>query len=116
VTIERALRSLSELIVRCCDPDRVLLFGSYAKGQENATSDLDVLVIGDFRESPYLRGDQVRQIVRRRYPIRVDLHFVTRAEVAAAADTPHSFLGSVLRTSVCLYRRDEDIDIVSPSW
>jgi predicted nucleotidyltransferase len=108
VTIQRTLQSISDLIVHCCDPDGVLLFGSYAKGQANVESDVDLLVIGNFRESAYLRGDEVRQILRRRYPIRVDLHFVTREEVAGAAGSPHSFLGSVLPTGVYLYRRSDE--------
>jgi predicted nucleotidyltransferase len=45
------LRRVTPLIVTACDPEKIMLFGSYAKGQQNRDSDLDILVIGDFRGS-----------------------------------------------------------------
>jgi uncharacterized protein len=104
VKLERALRSITALIVQCCDPEAVLLFGSYAKGQDNPDSDLDFLVIGDFRGSPYLRGLEVRELLRR-YPIRIDLHFVTPEEVAGESRKPHGFLSSVLASGRIMYRK-----------
>lgn len=101
---ERALRSITALIVQCCDPEAVLLFGSYAKGMESPDSDLDILVIGDFRESPYLRGHEVRELLRR-YPIRIDLHIVTLGDVAIESRNPFGFLSSVLASSVIMYGR-----------
>lgn len=101
---ERALRSITALIVRCCDPEAVLLFGSFAKGQDNLDSDLDLLVIGDFRDSPYLRGLEVRELLRR-YPIRIDLHLVTPEEVAIELRKPHGFLSSVLASGRITYRK-----------
>jgi predicted nucleotidyltransferase len=105
--LERALRSITALIVQCCDPEAVLLFGSFAKGQDNLESDLDILVVGDFRESPYLRGHEVRQLLWR-YPIRIDLHLVTPEEVAAESRKPYGFLSSALAGSRIMYRRAEN--------
>jgi predicted nucleotidyltransferase len=104
VKLDRALRSITALIVRCCDPDAVLLFGSHAKGQYNLDSDLDLLVIGDFQGSPYLRGHEVRGLLRR-YPIRIDLHLVTQEEVAAESRKPHGFLSAALSSSRILYEK-----------
>jgi uncharacterized protein len=104
VKLEKALRSITALIVRCCDPEAVLLFGSYAKELDNPDSDLDLLVIGDFRGSPYLRGHEVRELLRR-YPIRVDLHLVTPEEVADEARKPYGFLSSVLASSRIMYQK-----------
>jgi uncharacterized protein len=104
VKLERALRSITALIVQCCDPEAVLLFGSYAKGQDNLDSDLDFLVVGDFRDSPYLRGHEVRGLLRR-YPIRIDLHLVTPEEVAAESRKPHGFLNSVMASGRILYKK-----------
>lgn len=103
---ERALRSITGLIVRCCDPEAVLLFGSYAKGQENRHSDLDILVIGDFRESPHLRGHELRELLGR-YPLRIDLHLVTPEEMAVDSCKPYGFLSSVCGSGVRLYTRAE---------
>jgi len=103
---ERTLRRITDLIVRSCDPEQVLLFGSYAKGQENADSDLDLLVIGDFRESPYLRGHEVKQLLQR-FPIRIDLHLITPAEAAFESNRPYSFVSSILPGSKILYQKKE---------
>jgi predicted nucleotidyltransferase len=104
--LERALHSITDLIVQCCDPEAILLFGSYAKGQDSPDSDLDILVIGDFRESPYLRGREIRELLRR-YPIRIDLHLVTPEEMKAESRKPYGFLHSVLASSVMIYQKSE---------
>jgi predicted nucleotidyltransferase len=106
VNSEKALRSITELIVQCCNPEAVLLFGSYARRQERLESDIDILVIGSFRESPHLRGQEVRELLHR-YPVRIDLHLVTAAELARESDNPYGFPGSVLATCLTLYRRAE---------
>lgn len=102
--LEKTLRSLTALIVECCDPEAVLLFGSYAKGQGNLESDLDLLVIGDFPESPYLRGHEVRELLLR-YPIRIDLHLVTPDELDGESRKPYGFLSSVLTSSRIIYKK-----------
>jgi uncharacterized protein len=101
---ERTPRSVTELIIRCCDLEAVLLSESSVRGQENRDSDLDILVIGDFRESPYLRGHEVRELLRR-YAIHIDLHLVTPEEVASASGQPHGFLSSVLASCETLHEK-----------
>jgi hypothetical protein len=61
-------------------------------------------VIGNSRESPYLRCHKVRKLLRR-YAIRIDLHLVTPKEVASACGQPHGFLSSVLASSETLYKK-----------
>ena len=71
-------------MVACCDPDAVVLFGSWAKGTADVHSDIDLLVIGPFRASPWLRDREVRDTLRG-FAIRFDLHLVTPAELARRA-------------------------------
>jgi predicted nucleotidyltransferase len=105
--LEGVLDRVVELIVRACDPEMIMLFGSYAKGQGNSDSDLDLLVISNFQGSPYLRGQEVRELLRR-FPISIDLHLVTREEVAGASGKPYGFLSSVLASGVTLYKKGID--------
>lgn len=105
--LERVLRRITELIVRACDPEEIVLFGSYAKGQANVESDLDLLVIGDFQGSSYLREREIRELLIR-FPIRIDLHVVTPDEVARASLQPYSFLSSVLPSGAKLYSKGID--------
>jgi predicted nucleotidyltransferase len=100
--LDRVLGGVTALIVRTCDPDRIVLFGSCAKGLQNVDSDLDILVIGDFQGSTFLRGLDLRQQLTG-YPIRIDLHLATPAEVDAESRTPFGFLTSVLASGEDLY-------------
>jgi predicted nucleotidyltransferase len=98
------LESLVEEILRSCDPDEILLFGSHAKGCNRPDSDLDLLVIGDFREAKFLRGRAVEEAVARS-PIPVDIHLMTRDEWESSARAPFAFPASVRAHAITLYER-----------
>jgi predicted nucleotidyltransferase len=100
----RVLDSITRLIVQCCDPDYILLFGSYARGTAGPDSDLDLLVVGPFKESKWLRDREVSGLLSD-FPIRVDLHLVTPQELAIEAHKPASFLGTLPSHAVSLYQR-----------
>jgi predicted nucleotidyltransferase len=105
--IEPALRAITELIVRACDPEEVVLFGSWAKGTADVASDVDLVVIGDFAASWWLRERELRDELSA-FPISVDLHLLTRGELAVEAARPRTYLNTLRQTSRCLYRRDPD--------
>ena len=91
-----------DTVVACCDPDAVVLFGSWAKGTADVHSDIDLLVIGPFRASPWLRGRELRDALRG-FAIRFDLHLVTPAELAAAPR--HGYLDTLRSSCTVLYAR-----------
>ncbi|MDH4078905.1 MAG: nucleotidyltransferase domain-containing protein [Nitrospira sp.] len=93
---------VTPLIVQACDPERVILFGSWAKGQQNSDSDLDILVIADSQRSTLLLRHELQQLLYPS-PIRIDIHVVTTAEVKAESGKPFGFLSSVLSRSTTLY-------------
>lgn len=73
------LRAIDFELRHCTDFYIVLVFGSYAKGKQNAKSDLDVAVIVESDASrkeviPYL------ETVKRRELLEIDYHVFTRAE------------------------------------
>lgn len=105
--LERHLKRITDLIVQCCDPDQVLLFGSYAKQQANHYSDLDILVIGHFYESPYLRKQELQQLLGH-YPIGIDLHMMTPEEVSYALKDHSGFVSSIVASSKLLYEKSVD--------
>lgn len=99
------LRRVTSLIVTACDPEKIILFGSYAKGQQNRDSDVDILVIGDFRGSSFLRDQELRQLLHT-CPVRIDVHIATAQEVESESAKPYSFLSSVVSSGVVLHVRD----------
>lgn len=104
MSVLRLLDRLTNLIVAACDPDKIVLFGSHAKGQSNLDSDVDLLVIGPFTGSHYLRDRELRQLLWG-VPIHVDLHVLTPEEVEADRQRPNGFTSSVLATGRTLYAR-----------
>jgi len=101
---ERILTAITETVVQNCDPDLVMLFGSWAKRTANVYSDVDLLVVGRFGRPRRLRDADLRDELRR-FPLRFDLHLLTPAELRAAAARPYSYLNTIRGSSQCLYRR-----------
>lgn len=82
---------------------RALLFGSHARGTEDARSDIDLLVIDD-RDEPYLERIEryfapLDAVLRRPFEILV----YTSAELEKAADRP--FIRTILQEGVGVYER-----------
>ena len=103
-SIEPLLQSITATIVQTCDPEEVVLFGSWGKGTARVDSDLDVLVIGEFAESKWLRDRELKGVLRE-YPIAIDLHLYTREEVEIETRAPHTWLETLRLTGRTLYRR-----------
>jgi len=102
--LEKALNAIVGLIVCGCDPDEIILFGSYAKGNDRPDSDLDILVIGKFPESRYLRDRELKGLLSP-YPIGIDLVLMTPEEIALGSQKPASFLNSIRMHGIQLYKK-----------
>src|SRR3954464_8450397 len=100
----REISRVVALIVEALSPERVIVFGSYAKGKANARSDLDVLVVKDTPLPPVRRADGVRPLLARLL-VPVDVHVYTPEEVEEYGRDAMSFVASVLRTGRVAYER-----------
>jgi predicted nucleotidyltransferase len=100
--VDPALGVITDTVVDCCDPDAVVLFGSWAKGTADVHSDIDLLVVGPFRASPWLRDRELRDALRR-FAVRFDLHLVTPAELVAGP--AHGYLDTLRTSCRVLYAR-----------
>jgi predicted nucleotidyltransferase len=60
------IQDILEKIVAGYDPQRVILFGSYAYGEPDEDSDIDLLIIKDTDEPPIERWTTVKRLVRDR--------------------------------------------------
>lgn len=103
--MSRAANAMAELIVRACDPEEVLLFGSFAKGEQRAHSDIDLLVITATRASGALHHELRDLLVR--FPVPVDVHLLTPDAARAAWADRGCFIQSILSTAVPLYVRGD---------
>jgi uncharacterized protein len=103
------LRTPVARLVRALAPTRILLFGSYAKGQNGIHSDVDLLVIADCAGS---RGvtelhRRAHQLVASNFP-PIDIVLCTPQEAENAADARSPFLQSILTTGVTIYPHPEN--------
>ncbi len=102
---EPALKSIVDLIIRCVDPDAIVLFGSVAQRRVRPDSDIDLLVLAPFREPKRHRGLELRGLLER-YALPIELHLLTPTEFEAAAAGRFSFADTVDRHGVRLYERE----------
>jgi len=96
-----------ERYIRAFAPERIVLFGSYAKSTNHPGSDVDLLVVADLDGDPlsYLR--RARQLASDCFP-PVDVVFATTEDVASAATAKSPFLLSILEHGLVVYCRPVD--------
>ncbi|MHA7291287.1 nucleotidyltransferase domain-containing protein [Arthrobacter sp. MDT3-24] len=104
IHIELLLNTVVETVVMHCDPDQILLFGSWAKGTAHHNSDIDILVIGPFTAPRWARARGLEGSLRE-LPIEVDLHMLTPAEYETGRAKPHFYLNTLGETAMSIYRR-----------
>jgi predicted nucleotidyltransferase len=103
--LERELRVLLERVVDA-DTERVILFGSAARGTVGSTSDLDLLVV---RRDPRRPVERAADLYRRAQPtLAVDLLVYTPEELEAARETS-SFVRRILREGRVVYDRSRAV-------
>jgi uncharacterized protein len=99
-----ALPRAVERIVHALDPEKVVLFGSYAYGAPAADSDVDLLIVMQTSASPTDRHLAVCRLLRPR-PFPVDIVVRTPAEVAQALERGDRFIAEILARGRVLYER-----------
>lgn len=100
---EEEIRAAVDILVREAQPEQVILFGSYARGEAKSDSDVDLLVVE--REVRHQQAEMVR-LRRALSPLRipVDLLVTDLARLSSScADFPGSYLYDALREGKVLY-------------
>jgi predicted nucleotidyltransferase len=98
--VDRTMRRL----IRAFAPEKILLFGSWAKGTRHAGSDIDLLIIANLPGSAIIHTRRARQLAADSFP-RIDIVFATPDEVASADTAKSPFLMSILGTGIVVYER-----------
>ena len=106
MTVEQdaQLEILIKTLIEQVQPEKVVLFGSYANGTATPESDIDLLVIlkSDLRRDH--RQEAISQALRpRRVP--VDILAYTPDEVQRCMEIPTSFVRHILTTGKVVYDR-----------
>lgn len=103
---ERADPTLAEIIrrlVEAYDPDRIYLFGSFARGDGGPDSDYDLLVVVPDSASEERRGSRLAYEVLWGVQAAADILVATRTYFEGRAHLKSSLPGTVLREGKLLY-------------
>ncbi len=104
--INEYIQTLKNAIVEKINPQRVILFGSYAYGNPTPKSDIDILII--LKESPLPRNERAGQLYSQlkeysKYP--KDLVVYTEEEVKKWEAVRQAFITTVIKKGKVLYER-----------
>ena len=84
--------------------ERVILFGSHARNDAKATSDVDLMIVAESDLPRFKRSRSLYQMLRP-YPFSMDLIVYTPEEVERGKRSPLSFVSTVLREGKTVYVR-----------
>ena len=96
---------MASKLSRAFNPDRIVLFGSYARGEATEHSDIDFLVIMPTDQPRPKRSVPMYRLLRN-YLLSVDIIVRTQEEADEYANLPFSFMQTALREGVTLYDRE----------
>ena len=103
-SVQELLSNLVQCIVSGYRPERIILFGSYAYGQPDDDSDIDLLIIKETSERPIDRRIMVRRIAydpNRR--IAFSPLVLTPSELARQLKSGDAFLKEIITRGQVLY-------------
>lgn len=101
---EARLREVAQCIVEAFDPERIILFGSYASGEPTSDSDVDLLIVMENGERRAKRRMAISQLFRPR-PCPMDILVYTPSEIQQALTIEDPFILKVMREGQTLYAR-----------
>lgn len=96
-----SILELSDRIVREFQPERIILFGSYAYGTPTSDSDVDLLVILPFEETSFRKSLEILNKVNPKFP--VDLIARTPEQIQQRLIWNDFFLRKVVEKGNVLY-------------
>ncbi len=101
---ESKIREIVNKIAIGFSPDRIILFGSYATGQANEDSDLDLLIVKDTDLPMHKRNIEIRKaLIGTKVPM--DLLVYTNYEYENEKNQKYSFLYQLTDKTQTLYER-----------
>ncbi len=102
IDFEKEINHITSQIIEKYKPEKIILFGSAARGERNLDSDADFLIIK--KETPHYGADRIRELSRlidRNIPI--DLLIYRPEEFEKRLQMGDPFLKSVLKEGKILY-------------
>ena len=100
---ERIISGLVEKIRREYQPEKIILYGSFAYGRPNKDSDIDLLIIKRTAKRPIDRRIEVRRIADIRQPIAFSPFVITPQELSSMLRIGDQFIQEIIAKGKVLY-------------
>jgi len=91
-------------IVETAQPEKIILFGSRARGDARPDSDFDLLVIKESNEPRYRRSVPL-YVALADLPAEVEVMVYTPEEVTDWSQVPQAFVTTAVREGTTIYER-----------
>jgi predicted nucleotidyltransferase len=101
---EPLLDKIIQRLLAVGQPQKIILFGSRARGQAGPDSDYDLLVIENSNQPRYRRATPYRRALKDLGTSK-DILVWTPREVVEWGNVPNAFITTILREGTVLYER-----------
>lgn len=102
--VKGILDSMVERIVARFHPEKIILFGSHARGEATFDSDLDILVVMDIQGSRRQIANEIDLLLADRM-VPLDLIILTPDELERQRDLVGTIAHEAVREGVLIYER-----------
>lgn len=100
---QRDILAFANAVAEKFQPEKIILFGSHARGNADEDSDVDILVVMNHAGKPSQQALAIRREVRRRFPL--DLIVRTPRETRQRQRQGDPFIASIMADGRTLYER-----------
>jgi predicted nucleotidyltransferase len=104
MTTAEAIEKMTQRIVQRFHPQRIVLFGSHARGEADSTSDVDLLIVAPSNEVRWQRTVPVYRALAG-LGVPKDIVWWTQEEIAEWQGVRAHFINTALREGKVLYER-----------
>lgn len=103
---DKTVRDAVQRLARALGPERIVLFGSRARGIARSSSDVDLLLVGNWAGDPEQWLRRAQQLVARCFPV-IDLVLCTPEELSVRVGGRGLFLQSIMEAGQVVYQRSQ---------
>lgn len=98
------IKRVAKNMAIAADAERVILFGSYARGEATEQSDVDLMIIAKSDLPRFKRSRELYKLLRP-HPFAMDIVVYTPQEIERGKKSNVSFVSTVLKEGETLYVR-----------
>lgn len=107
------IKNVARSLALAANAERVILFGSYARGDATEQSDVDLMIVAKSDLPRFKRSRELYKLLRP-HPFAMDIVVYTPREIEKGKKTNVSFVSTVLKEGKELYvRRDRSRQTVA---